>query len=122
MGGNGSFANGSTAIEIGRRWKTVTILPNGMKVIELKDSRSNHKAPEESHSPNNIYVMFNKDGNGIKSISKYGCNGEKLFEIHTTDHKGLGVHFHQWEHGKQGEANPLTDAMKKILDDLKSII
>lgn len=62
MGANGSAASGSTSTEIGRRWKTVAVLSNGMKVIELKNPKSNHKAPEESHSPNSVYVMFNKDG------------------------------------------------------------
>lgn len=122
MGANGSAASGSTSTEIGRRWKTVAVLPNGMKVIELKNPKTNHKAPEESHSPNSIYVMFNKDGNGIKSISKYDGDCKKVFEIHTVDHKGLGVHYHPWHNGRPGEASPLTAAMKKMLDELKSLI
>lgn len=122
MGANGSAASGSTSTEIGRRWKTVAALPNGMKVIELKNPKTNHKAPEESHSPNSIYVMFNKDGNGIKSISKYDGDCKKVYEIHTVDHKGLGVHYHPWHNGRPGEASPLTAAMKKILDELKSLI
>ena len=36
MGANGSFANGWTATESGRRWQTVHVLNNGTKVIELK--------------------------------------------------------------------------------------
>ena len=87
MGANGSAASGSTATEIGRRWKTVAVLPNGMKVIELKNPKSNHKAPEESQSPNSIYVMFNKDGNGIKSISKYDGDCKKVYEIHMCSRK-----------------------------------
>lgn len=122
MGGNGSLAKGSTATEEGRRWKTAFILSNGAKVIELKDSKANHKAPEESHTPNSVYVMFNKDGNGIKSISKYGNDGKKDFEIHTIDHKGLGTHYHPWNNGRAGEATSLTDSIKKMLDDIKSLI
>lgn len=122
MGGNGSFANGSTATEEGRRWKTVAVLPNGVKVIELKNPKANHKAPEESHTPNSVYVMFNKDGNGIKSISQYGSDGKKEFEIHTVDHKGLGTHYHPWKDGRPGEAAPLTDKLKKLLNDIKSLI
>ena len=122
MGGNGSFANGSTATEEGRRWKTIAILPNGAKVIELKNPKSNHKAPEESHTPGSTYVMFNKDGNGIKSISKYGSDGKKIFEIHTVDHKGMGAHYHKWKNGRPGDAARLTNAMKKLLDDIYSII
>lgn len=122
MGGNGSFANGSTSTEEGRRWKTIAVLSNGAKIIELKDSKSNHKAPEESHTANSIYVMFNKGGNGIKSISKYGSDGKKVFEIHTVDHKGLGTHFHYWQDGRPGDATPLTDEFKKILIDILSLI
>ena len=122
MGANGSAASGSTATEIGRRWKTVAVLPNGMKVIELKNPKSNHKAPEESQSPNSIYVMFNKDGNGVKSISQYDGDCKKVYEIHTVDHKGLGVHYHPWHNGRPGEASPLTATMKKMLDELKSLI
>lgn len=122
MGGNGSFAKGSTAAEEGRRWKTVLVLPNGAKVIELKNPLSNHKAPEESHSPNSVYVMFNKNGKGIKSISKYGSDGKKIYEIHTVDHKGLGVHFHLWKDGRPGDATPLTDSLKKELNKIKILI
>lgn len=122
MGANGSFAKGSTATQEGRRWKTVVTLSNGMKVIELKDPKSNHKAPEESHTPNSVYVMFNKNGNGIKSISKYGSDGKKDYEIHTVDHKGMGVHYHPWNNGHPGDATSLTDSMKKMIDNLNSII
>ena len=51
MGANGSFANGSTATENGRRWQTVHVLKDGTKVIELK-KKGAVKLPEESHSPN----------------------------------------------------------------------
>lgn len=122
MGGNGSYANGSTATEEGRNWKTVLTLTNGAKVIELKNPKANHKAPEESHSPNAVYVMFNKNGNGIKSISKYGSDGKKVFEIHTVDHKGLGCHYHPWSGGRPGAATPLTTSMKNLLYDINSLI
>lgn len=122
MGANGSFASGSTATEEGRRWRTVMTLPNGVKVIELKNRKANHKAPEESHSPNSVYVMFNKDGNGIKSISKYGADGKKEYEIHTVDHKGLGVHYHIWKNGRPLPPHPITDAMKQLLNEVKSLI
>lgn len=99
MGGNGSFANGSTSTEAGRRWTTVAVLSNGVKIIELKDKKANHKSPEESHSPNSVYVMFNKDGHGIKSISKYGSIGEKYL-------KYIQPTIRVWErtttHGKMG--------------------
>lgn len=122
MGANGSFASGSTATEEGRRWQTVMTLPNGVKVIELKNRKANHKAPEESHSPNSVYVMFNKDGNGIKSISKYGTDGKKEYEIHTVDHKGLGIHYHIWKDGHPLLPHPITEEMKHLLNEVKSLI
>ena len=122
MGANGSFASGSTATEEGRRWRTVMVLPNGVKVIELKNRKDNHKAPEESHSPNSVYVMFNKNGDGIKSISKYGADGKKVYEIHTVDHKGLGIHYHKWENGRPLPPHSITESMKRMLDNIKSLI
>lgn len=122
MGANGSTANGSTSTESGRRWKTIIVLPNGMKVIELKNPKDNHKAPEESHSPNSVYVMFNKGGKSVKSISLYDGDCKKSCEIHTVNHKGLGEHYHLWHDGRPGQATSLTSVMKKMLDTLKSLI
>ena len=39
MGANGSFANGSTALEKDRRWKTILVLKDGTKIIELKNKK-----------------------------------------------------------------------------------
>ena len=117
MGGNGSFAMKSTASESGRRWKTVTTTGGGIKIIELKNSKSSYKLPEESHSPNSVYAIFNKGGKGLKAIAQYGADGKKIFEIHTTDHDGLGAHFHPWKDGHPLDAQPLTKSMKKLLDD-----
>lgn len=122
MGANGSFASGSTAVEEGRRWRTVMSLSNGMKVIELKNRKDNHKAPEESLSPNSVYVMFNKDGNGIKSISKYGADGKKVYEMHTADHKGLGAHYHIWKDGRPLPPYSVTEEMKRLLSEVKALI
>ena len=36
MGANGSFANGTTSTEEGRRWKTVAVTESGIKIIEMK--------------------------------------------------------------------------------------
>ena len=118
MGGNGSFASKSTASEAGRRWKTVAITPSGIKIIELKNPNESFSLPVESHSPNTTYAIFNKGGNGLKGIAKYGADGKKLFEIHTTDHKGLGIHFHPWKDGHPLGAKSLTKEMKQLLDDV----
>lgn len=122
MGANGSFASGITAIEENRRWRTVEMLSNGVKVIELKNPKDNHKAPEESHSPNAVYVMFNKNGAGIKSVSVYGSDGRKIYEIHTIAHKQLGAHYHMWQDGKPMEALDLTAPMKKMLAEITNLI
>ena len=123
MGANGSFANGSTAVEKDRRWKTILVLKDGTKIIELKNKKGAVKLPEESHSPNSIYAIFNKDGKGVKAIAKYGSDGKKIWEIHTTDHKGLGPHYHKWKDGKplDEEPHPLTPAMKKLLDNVSNL-
>lgn len=117
MGGNGSFASKSTASESGRRWKTVYVTKSGIKIIEMKNPKAAFKLPEESHSPNSVYAIFNKGGKDMKAIAKYGADGKKLFEIHTTDHNGLGAHFHPWKDGHPLDAQPLTENMKKLIDN-----
>lgn len=118
MGGNGSFVSKSTASEAGRRWKTIVITDSGIKILELKNPKSSLKLPEESHSPNTVYAIFNKGGKGLKAIAKYGADGKKEFEIHTTDHDGLGAHFHPWNDGHPLDAQPLTEGGKKLIDDV----
>ena len=118
MGGNGSFALRSTDSEAGRKWKTVATNPSGIKIIELKNLNDSFSFPEESHSPNSIYALFNRGGKGLKGIAKHGPDGKKIFEIHTTDHKGLGIHFHPWKDGHPLDAKPITKEMKKMIDDV----
>lgn len=118
MGANGSFALGTTNTEEGREWKTVMITPSGIKIIEKKNPKSSFKLPEESHSPNAIYAIFNKGGKGLKGIAKYGPDGKKLFEIHTTDHEGLGAHYHPWKDGRPLDALPLTQSMKQMINNV----
>lgn len=99
MGGNGSRGKGLLNSELGRNWKTVVTIGD-IQVIQLKDSTKSNKLPEESHSTNRIYSIFEKNGSDVKAIAKYDSNGKKIWEIHTTDHKGLGAHFHLWKDGK----------------------
>lgn len=121
MGGNGSFANGSTKTEEGRKWKPLYTTPSGIEFIELKDKKKPYKLPEESHSPNATYAMWNKpDKKGrvtLKGIAKYGADGKKIIEIHTIDHKGLGAHYHHWKDGRPIDSCPLTPELKKLLDN-----
>ena len=70
-----------------------------------------------------VYAIFNKDGSGVKSIAKYGDDGKKLFEIHTTDHKGMSAHVHYWKDGGPVNEEPhaLTPDMKKLLDNVMNL-
>lgn len=117
MGGNGSFALGTTQSEAGRRWKTIMVTPSGIKILELKNPNDSISLPEESHTPGSIFAIFNKGGKGLKAVAKYGDDCKKLFEIHTTDHKGLGAHYHPWKDGHPLDAKPLTEGLKKLLED-----
>ena len=99
MGTNGSHANGSTNSDIGQKWKTVGTVGE-IQIIQLKNPKSPNKLPEESRTPNRIYAVFEKDGSDVKGIAKYGPDGKKLWEIHTTDHDNLGPHYHPWKDGR----------------------
>jgi hypothetical protein len=121
MGANGSFANGWTATENDRRWHTVHVLKDGTKIIELKNKKGAVKLPEESHSPNSIYAIFNKNGNGVKAIAKYGADGKKIWELHTTDHKGMGLHYHNWKDGRTIDTHKATPTMKKLLTNVLNL-
>lgn len=125
MGGNGSKNSGALATEAGRRWKTVETLKNGAEVIEFKNRKTPGKMPEESHSPNAVYVMINKNGNGIKSIAIYGEDCKKVAEIHPADHKGIGAHYHKWKDGEPigepiaiGKNSTYSDLLKTIENSL----
>jgi len=109
MGANGSKSLGTTETEVGRRWKTIETLPNGVKIIAFKNAKTPTKMPEESHSPNAIYGMMFKKGNGLKSISMYDSNCLKILEIHNEDHHGTGPHYHNWKNGEPiGDAIPIS--------------
>jgi hypothetical protein len=109
MGANGDKAAGKLETEEGLRWKTIEVLNNEAKVIELKDSRKPGKMPEESRHPNSIYVMMNKNGEGVKSVSVYGNDCKKIVEIHTAPHKKIGVHYHDWKDGRPVSVHPISD-------------
>lgn len=99
MGANGSHANGSLESELGRNWKTTGTVGD-IQIVQKKNPKDSNKLPEESHTPNRIYAIFNKKGGDVKAIAKYGPDGKKLWEIHTTDHENLGPHYHPWKNGK----------------------
>ena len=123
MGANGSKSKGILETEEGRRWKTVETLPNGVKIIAFKNAKTPTKMPEESHTPNSIYGMMFKKGNGLKSISLYDSDSKKTVEIHTEDHHGIGTHFHLWKDGKpSGKATPISanSKLEQLLNETLS--
>lgn len=129
MGANGSHANGSTQSDAGQRWKTIGTVGE-IQIIQLKNTKSPNKLPEESRTSNRIYAIFNKNGEDVKGIAKYGADGKKLWEIHTTDHDNLGPHYHPWEDGRpvqiidangdsRNKACPLDDYKQSLLDKVR---
>lgn len=59
MGGNGSRGRGLLNSELGRNWKTVATIGK-IQVVQLKDQSKSNKLPEESHTANRIYAIFEK--------------------------------------------------------------
>ena len=98
MGANGSHANGSLESELGRNWKTTGTIGE-IQVVQNNNAKESVKLPEESHTPNRIYAIFNKKGDDVQAIAQYGPDGKKIWEIHTRDHNGLGEHYHPCEDG-----------------------
>lgn len=141
MGANGSKASGILENLAGRTYHTVISISDNIKVVEPNNKDLNVKLPEESHSPNRIYVAINKpatDKKGkndpyagkLKSIAVYGPDCKKLFEIHVDHtHNGMSIHYHPWENGHPikvgtGKHSPnaayaLTSDMKKMLETIK---
>lgn len=121
MGANGSHASGVLNTESGRQYRTIFTIGDNIKVLEQKASNKGGKLPEESHTPNRIYVSLMANGKDVKAIAKYGNDGKKIYEIHTVDHKGLSPHYHFWENGKPKEAMyPLTSEMNNLLKKVRN--
>ena len=81
--------------------------------------------PEESHSPNAIYGMMFKKGNGLKSISIYDSDCKKVVEIHNEDHDGIGPHYHYWKNGRPvGEPQPIASnpQYQQLLNETISLL
>ena len=113
MGGNGSKMRGNLDNSATREFKEVFFISNNIKVVQLKDNKKRVRLPEESNTPNRIYVIFNKDGT-LKSIGKYGSDCLKKFEIHF-DHKhdGLQPHYHKWIYKGENARGPMTSGNGK---------
>lgn len=130
MGANGSHASGSTNSDAGRNWKNVGVVGD-VQIIQKKNPKVSNKLPEESHTPNRTYAIFEKDGNDVKAIAKYGSDGKKIWEIHTTDHDSIREHYHLWKDGKpeqeagpngkpRNKAYPLTPEMEKLFRKIRN--
>ena len=106
-------------------WNVIRQKDN-MFVYEMKDSKAALKPPERGQVPNSFVIMYHKDSDkiqGIKSITHFNDDGVRDYEIHTTDHKGLGSHYHVFKDGKLpvGEPQSLTPELKNILDVAKNV-
>lgn len=121
MGANGSRASGTLETEAGRAYKTIFKMGDNIIVLEQKDPKKKGKLPEESHTPNRIYVSFMADGKDVKEIAKYDKDGKKVWAIHTNDHKGMKPHYHVWEGGKQlKDGYLLSGEMKQLLNKVRN--
>jgi len=121
MGANGSHASGVLNTEDGRAYRTLFKMEGNIVVLEQKDPKHKGKLPEESHTPNRIYVSFMASGTDVKEIAKYGSDGKKIWAIHTNDHKGLKPHYHIWKDGKPSkEGYSLTPEMQKLLKKVRN--
>lgn len=141
MGANGSKASG--ALDDPKNWTyhTEFEISDNIKVTEANNKNTNVKLPEESRTPNRIYVAINKPATDkmgqndpfagkLKSVAIYGSDCKKLFEIHVDHtHNGMPSHYHPWENGRPVKAGtgknspnaayPLTSDMIKLLDQIK---
>jgi hypothetical protein len=144
MGANGSKGKGILEDPDMRNYRENEILKisNNIVVIEAKNKNAKVKLPEESHTPNRIYVAINKPATDkigkndsyagkLKSIAVYGSDCKKLYEIHVDHmHGGMPEHYHIWENGHPVKAGmgknahnaayPLTVGMKQLLQQVKS--
>ena len=76
--------------------------------------------PMHTHTKAKVYASRHPDGK-IKEISIMNPKtGKKIMEIHTHNHKGMGMHVHHWEPGKapRGNPSPLTKGQRKYLENL----
>jgi hypothetical protein len=96
MGANGAKANGSLDNPDNREFKSVFFISNNIEVVQLKNENQRVRLPEESYTPNRVYVAYNKDGS-LKSIGRYNSNCLKIFEMHFDhEHDGMKPHYHKW--------------------------
>jgi hypothetical protein len=134
MGANGSKASGALDNPDNREFKSVFFISENIEVVQLKNEKQRVRLPEESHTPNRVYVAYNKDGS-LKSIGQYDSDCLKIFEMHFDhEHDGMRPHYHKWVSkggiargpetkgsGKNARtiAYPLSGEMIKLYDIIK---
>ncbi len=94
MGANGTHSSNALSSEENRKYWTVGTISENIKVLVQKDRNRHGKLPEESHTPNRVYVSFLTDGSDVKEIAQYGADCKKMYAIHTGNHKGISPHYH----------------------------
>lgn len=122
MGANGSHASGVLESIENRKYYTLFKMADNVIVLGQKSANKSGKLPEESHTPNRVYVSFMADGSDVKEIAQYGDDGKKLYAIHTLEHRNryskecISPHYHIWKNGSQSkEGYPLTKEMQQLL-------
>lgn len=135
MGANGSKASGALDNPDNREFKSVFFISKNIEVVQLKNVNQRVRLPEESNTPNRVYVVYNKDGS-LKSIGRYDSNCLKKFEMHFDhEHDGMRPHYHKWVSkgmtargpetkgsGKHAKtiAYPLTKGMLQLYNKIKN--
>ncbi|MDO4511685.1 MAG: hypothetical protein Q4B68_07715 [Bacteroidales bacterium] len=125
MGSRGSSSskvsyNISDKEQEGGNWNVVS-KKNGMYVYEMKNPDAPIKPPEHSKFPNRIVIMYHRSTDktqGVKTVTHYDENGNRDFEIHTANHKGIQPHVHSCsEQTKFSPPTTLTSEQQAILDN-----
>lgn len=100
MGGRGAASGlSNNGKPYGSEYRTLFQVDN-IKFVERRDNKST-TAPIETRSENRIYVTVNKEDSQLHSISV--MRGGKVREqIDYRDHKGMGVHVHEWRYTDDG--------------------
>ena len=96
MGGRGTFSVGKNP---GFAYESIDDI-NGIKIVVPKNSVVALKLPEESHSPNTAYVIFDKDG-VFHQYREYNENHLVSLEIGYHHEPSLGrgdvLHIHEYK-------------------------
>lgn len=109
MGGNGTASEYGYVAEKNYSGQGVYNDPVFGEIHIVSYNTGQDKTPEESNTPNRVYVTFRQNGSDVNEIAKYGSDHKKEWAIHTKSHdskkakkKGeavSGPHIHYWKDG-----------------------